>query len=147
MTETRVSTSHYPEIPLIAEGLFRPGPPAILLGGRHMKTGKIVFPCPSGLASEDYESIELGSEGVLWSWTIQRFRPKSPPYAGSDPFEPFALGYVEIPGKVIVESRLVNLHFDKIRSGIDLRLTTVVFPTDNGPKLIYAFEPTEPSHA
>ena len=32
----------------------------------------------------------------LWSWTVQRFRPKSPPYAGPVAFEPYAVGYVDL---------------------------------------------------
>jgi len=43
--------------------------------------------------------VTLPAEGVLWTWTVQRFAPKSPPYvppAGG--FEPFALGYVELDG-------------------------------------------------
>ncbi|RSM37789.1 hypothetical protein DMA12_35650 [Amycolatopsis balhimycina DSM 5908] len=43
--------------------------------------------------------VTLPAEGTLWTWTVQRFAPKSPPYvppAGG--FRPFALGYVELDG-------------------------------------------------
>jgi len=43
--------------------------------------------------------VTLPAEGVLWSWTVQRFAPKSPPYVPpADGFRPFALGYVELDG-------------------------------------------------
>ncbi|WP_284741398.1 Zn-ribbon domain-containing OB-fold protein [Amycolatopsis sp. RTGN1] len=43
--------------------------------------------------------VTLPAEGVLWTWTVQRFAPKSPPYVPpADGFRPFALGYVELDG-------------------------------------------------
>ncbi|VVJ22185.1 conserved protein associated with acetyl-CoA C-acyltransferase [Amycolatopsis camponoti] len=43
--------------------------------------------------------VTLPAEGVLWTWTVQRFAPKSPPYVPpGDGFRPFALGYVELDG-------------------------------------------------
>lgn len=123
----------------IAEGLFTDGPAPALIGGRDRETGRIVFPCPD---SPRFEPCELAREGRLWSYTIQRFRPKSPPYAGPEHFTPWAVGYVELPGQTIVETRLANVPFDAIRIGMDLRLTLV--PLDPGaadPVMIHAFEP------
>jgi uncharacterized OB-fold protein len=80
-----------------------------LLGGRRKSDGKIVFPLPPGAERAYFEPIQLAQQGTLWSWTIQRFRPKTPPYTGDDTdrdFKPFALGYVELPGEIIVESRV-----------------------------------------
>lgn len=48
---------------------------------------------------------ELSRDGVVWSWTVQRYAPKSPPYvppAGS--FRPFVVAYVELPEGVRVEA-------------------------------------------
>jgi uncharacterized OB-fold protein len=43
--------------------------------------------------------VTLPAEGTLWTWTVQRFAPKSPPYVPpADGFRPFALGYVELDG-------------------------------------------------
>jgi uncharacterized OB-fold protein len=42
----------------------------------------------------------LARRGTLWTWTIQCFRPKSPPYAGdAESFEPYGVGYVELPAR------------------------------------------------
>ena len=49
------------------------------------------------------ETVELGTRGTLWTWTVQGFPPKAPPYVGdTDPqtFLPFGVGYVELPGEV-----------------------------------------------
>jgi uncharacterized OB-fold protein len=43
--------------------------------------------------------VTLPAEGTLWTWTVQRFAPKSPPYVPPvDGFRPFAVGYVELDG-------------------------------------------------
>ena len=101
----------------------------------------MVFPCPSN--TELFDPVELPTKGQLWSWTVQRFRPKSPPYTGPDAFTPYAVGYVELPGVVIVESRLVNIPFDQLRIGMDMKLTVETFGENTGgnPVLTYAFEP------
>lgn len=123
----------------IAEGLFTEGPSPALLGGRNRETGRIVFPCPNDVLFEPYP---LGREGTLWSYTVQRFRPKSPPYAGPEAFQPFAMGYVELPGETIVETRLANVPLEAINIGMPLRLTFVPLAPDAAePMMIYAFEP------
>ena len=101
----------------IAEGLYTREPQPRLIGGRECSTGRIVFPCPS---SSGYEPVALQREGTLWSYTVQRYRPKSPPYAGPEAFRPWAVGYVELPGEVIVESRITNVDFADIAIGMAL---------------------------
>jgi uncharacterized OB-fold protein len=101
----------------------------------------MVFPLPPD--SSGYDPVELPSQGTLWSYTVQRFPPKSPPYAGAQPFEPFALGYVELPGALIVESRLTEVAFDALSLGLQMELTTIELRTDpdGAAVLIYAFRP------
>jgi uncharacterized OB-fold protein len=98
-----------------------------LIGGRGAD-GRIRFPVPEGDAGAAFEPVPLSRQGTLWSWTVQRFEPKRPPYAGPQPFEPFMLGYVELPGEVIVESLLVGI--DAPRIGMALELTIVPFAGD-----------------
>ena len=127
----------------VAAGLLTEEPEPRLIGGRHRVSGRIVFPCPQGSERADYEAIPLSRTGRLWSWTIQRFRPKSPPYAGPDPFEPFAVGYVELPGETIVEARLTDVAFEALGVGMPMRLTVVPFSTDTDGTIVttYAFQP------
>ena len=123
----------------IAEGLFTDEASPRLIGGREIATGRIVFPCPP---NDRFEPVPLAREGHLWSYTIQRFRPKSPPYAGPDAFAPWALGYVELSGETIVEARLENVDFDAIEIGMPLQLTQVALDPDaEEPLAIPAFEP------
>jgi uncharacterized protein len=123
----------------IAEGLFTDETPPRLVGGRHRETGRIVFPCPEG---GDYEPWPLRREGTLWSYTIQRYRPKSPPYAGPEAFAPWAVAYVELPGETIVEARLANVPLDEVRIGMALELTQIPLDPDAADSvLIHAFQP------
>lgn len=75
----------------------------------------------------------------MWSWTVQRFRPKTPPYKGPEEFEPFAIGYVELPGATIVESRLADVAFDDLRIGMPMKLTAVPFTTDDEGRQVMTF--------
>lgn len=135
----------------IAEGLFRTDPPR-LIGARAKADGRIVFPMPSGAEAARYDPVELPAEGTLWSYTVQRFRPKSPPYAGHDDersFKPFALGYVELEGQVIVESRLEVDDFAQLKVGMPMRLDLVPFRTapDGAEVLSYVFRPVQGASA
>lgn len=125
----------------IGEGLFRETPEPTLIGGRHRETGRIAFPCPDDGAR--WEAVDLPRRGTLWSWTVQRFRPKSPPYTGPEEFTPFAIGYVELPGATIVETQLTGVDFDRLTIGMAMELTTIAFSTDaNGNEVrLYAFTP------
>jgi uncharacterized protein len=120
----------------IAEGLWSNGAQPCLIGARRKSDGEIIFPMPQGDAADDYDAIELSPIGTLWSWTIQSFRPKTPPFIGPEEFAPFAIGYVELPGQVIVETRLTQTHGLKI--GMPMELVIVPF---DGSVLTYAFRP------
>ncbi|WP_088182971.1 Zn-ribbon domain-containing OB-fold protein [Sphingobium sp. Z007] len=125
----------------VADGLFAAQPQPHLIGGRDRETGRIVFPCP--VANPRFEEIDLPPRGRVWSWTIQRFRPKTPPYIGPEAFEPFAIGYVELPGAVIVETRIVGVAFDAIRIGMEMETVIIPFATDASGRTVvtYAFAP------
>lgn len=123
----------------IVEGLFTEETPPRLIGGRDRASGRIVFPCPDG---SSYEPVPLAREGTLWSFTIQRFRPKTPPYAGPEAFVPWIVAYVELPGQVIVEARLVDVAFHEVKIGMPLRFKPAPLDPDAADTvLIPAFAP------
>lgn len=133
----------------VAEGVFvegRDGPR--LIAGRRKSDGDIRFPMPKGPEAALYDPVELAGEGRLWSYTVQRFRPKTPPYIGEDDeksFRPFALGYVEFPGEVIVEGRLLTDDFTTLRIGQPMTVAVEAFPTSTrGEVRTYAFRAIAP---
>jgi uncharacterized OB-fold protein len=114
-----------------------------LIGGRCRHCGRAAFPhrdrCPS-CAHEGVEPVPLPSEGTLWSYTIQGFRPPSPPFNGAEAaeFEPFGVGYVELPGWLRVETRLLG-DPGELRIGMPLRLV----PLEIEGEQLFAFAPVD----
>lgn len=129
----------------VAENLFTgEGDTARLLAGRHRGTGRLQFPFPAGSDGEEYELTELSPTGKLWSYTVQRFRPKAPYNGrGTDAdFKPYGVGYIELPGQLIVESRIVADDLTALKIGQPMRITTEAYREDAGePVLTYAFTP------
>lgn len=130
----------------IAEGLIEVGADGPhLIGGRRKTDGVVVFPLPAGSEGNNYEPVRLAREGKLWSYTVQRFRPKSPPYTGADDersFRPFALGYVELPGQVIVETRIAVDDPATLKIGMPMEMALADFPRAGGDTVqTYAFAP------
>jgi uncharacterized protein len=132
----------------VATALFvGEGDDARLLAGRRKIDGRLIFPLPVGGRAHQYDVVELGRDGLLWSWTVQRFAPKEPydgPAGGH--FRPYGVGYIELPGEIIVESRLIDVDFTQLRIGMRMSLTTEVYRTEsNGIRVMtYAFRPGRP---
>jgi uncharacterized OB-fold protein len=131
----------------LAQGLYTiVGEKPRLLGGRSKSDGTYAFPLPQGPQGELFDAVELASEGTLWSYTVQRFRPKTP-YAGpgdETTFKPYAVGYVELAGQIIVESPLKVDDFASLKIGMPMSLTLIPFRQDeDGTEVLtYAFQPT-----
>ncbi|SUD49282.1 Predicted nucleic-acid-binding protein containing a Zn-ribbon [Nocardia otitidiscaviarum] len=131
-----------PQLMVSAGGRYR------LRGGRCAGCGDHHFPlgatCPRCGGTEIAETV-LADEGVLWSWTVQRFPPPSPPYARRpDDFVPFGLGYVELPGQLIVETLLTDSDPARLRIGMPMRLTTLPVLVESGrTATTFAFAPID----
>ncbi len=130
----------------VAEGVFVDGADgARLIAGRRKTDGEMRFPMPRGPESAFYDPVELAPEGKLWSYTVQRFRPKTPPYIGADDeksFKPYAVGYVEFAGQVIVEGRILVDDPSSLKIGLPMKVALEAFPTSTrGQVTTYAFEP------
>jgi uncharacterized OB-fold protein len=117
-----------------------------LIGSRCRRCGVVAFPRQASCAActcSDVEERRLARKGTLWTWTIQCFPPKSPPYAGSaEDFEPYGVGYVELQGEVRVEARLTESDPERLRIGMPMELVLVPAPGSDGV-LTYAFRPVE----
>ena len=114
---------------------------------RGLRSGRV----PGRAACERCGGIEvtktlLSDRGTLWTFTTQGFPPPSPPYDGAETFEPYALGYVELPGEVMVEARLTEPDPDRLAIGQPMRLAIVPYTVrpDGTQVLTFAFEPADP---
>jgi uncharacterized OB-fold protein len=135
----------------IADGLFTwPSDDPKLLGGRCADCGAVAFPVPpscSRCAGQAIDTVELPSTGTLWTWTIQGFPPKSPPYLLVETpltFKPYGVGYIDL-GEVKVEARLTIADPAVLRIGMPMVLRIIPFaPDEAGNELVtFAFAPQE----
>ena len=135
----------------IAPGLFTwPAEEPQLIGGKCTACGVVTFPkqgsCPRCNGQDVVEEL-LDRRGTLWTWTVQGFLPKSPPYAGTETakdFQGYGVGYVELPGQVKVETRLTEHDPAKLQIGMAMDLVIIPFKTDEeGREVVtFAFAPT-----
>ena len=135
----------------VADGIFeiRDGKP-VLLGTRCTNCGNHMFPrqtgCPRCLFNEQ-EDVELATRGTLWTWTVQAFPPKAPPYLGpvGDDFEPYGVGYVELPGQLRVEGRLTVSDPEQLQIGMEMELVLdpLCIDDDGNQVVTYAFAPVQ----
>jgi len=121
-----------------------------LIGSRCTDCGNHMFPpqndCPKCTGSNT-ETVELDTKGTLWTWTIQGYPPKSPPYKGpSDPktFEPYGVGYIELPNQLKIESRLTVATKEELQIGMEMELVFVpLYTNEEGEEVMtFAFAPT-----
>ena len=136
----------------VADGIFNivDGKP-VLLGSRCTNCDNHMFPrqqgCPRCMFDQQ-EDIELASTGTLWSWTVQAFPPKAPPYLGpvGDDLVPYGVGYVELPGQVRVEARLTVADPKQLKIGMamEIVLEPLAVDDDGNTVVTYAFTPTSP---
>ena len=81
-----------------------------LRGSRCDSCSTVAFPASVSCqrcGGAETTGIDLSTTGTVWTATIQRFPPKSPPYVPpAEGFTPFAVGYVALPEGVKVEALL-----------------------------------------
>ncbi len=134
----------------VAEGVFTwPSDEPHLIGSRCTSCGTHAFPAQGGCAKctgTETEQVELEHRGTLWTWTVQGFPPKSPPYVGDtspEGFRPYGVGYIELAGQVRVESRLTESDPAKLEIGMEMEMVIETLgQDDDGNDLVtYAFAP------
>ncbi len=132
----------------VDDGLFVEGDDGpSLVASSCRACGTTTFPrqqsCPKCTRTDMADRL-LPRRGTLWSFTVQGFRPKSP-YAGPKDFTPYGVGYVELPGAVIVEAILTGNDPQRLRIGDPMELVVVPFrEDDDGTQVLtYAFSPVQ----
>ncbi len=125
----------------LAPEVFASLDPLTLAGSRCDSCATVQFPsAPScaHCARVSPEVIELPRTGRVWTWTVQRFRPK-PPFAMpvDEAFAPFVVGYVDL-GPVLVASWLL---VDPSQVGIGLPVRLVEHTLPGSDAAAYAFRP------
>ena len=123
-----------------------PAPDPALKASRCVDCGQHDFPAMTSCrhcGGTDVATVRLPRSGTLWTWTVQRFLPKAPyrsPQTEAT-FEPFGLGYVELPGALRIETRLLESDVHKLRIGapVELAFYTQFVEPDGTEVVNYAF--------
>lgn len=133
----------------MVEGLFTwPADSPQLIASRCLDCRELCFPqqssCPA-CTGRRTEPVTLSRRGTLWTWTIQHFPPPLP-FAGDtnrDAFQPFGVGYVELPEGIRIEGRLTECDPARLRIGqaMELDLEPFRFAAQGVEKLIYVWRP------
>ena len=120
---------------------------AHLVGSRCVKCGEVRFPvsafCPQ-CCTGTTETVGLSRRGILYSFTVQRFRPP-PPYRGPQEFEPYGVGMIELPEGLRVTAVLAGHDLDGLRVGMEMELiVTKLFEDEMGRDVLgYKFRPVD----
>jgi uncharacterized OB-fold protein len=94
-----------------------------LIGSRCVSCGELFFPKQdSGLCSycqsRDLEEVRLGSRGKIYSFTVVMQRP--PVYYQAE--VPYAIGFVELPEGIRIETLFTGCDLDFLRIGMDVEM-------------------------
>ena len=113
-----------------------------LIANRCQSCGEIYFPrkqiC-TNCQSEDLEDIKLSRRGKIYSFTVVMQRPAIW-YKGP---VPYAIGYVELPDGVRVETPFTDCDLEALEIGMDVELVIEkLYEDDEGSEIMaYKFRP------
>ncbi len=121
-----------------------------LIGSRCCQCDEKYFPHVNSCTrccSSELQPFDLGGSGLLWSWTVQSFLPKPPYNSGetAESFEPYGVGYIEMPCGVKVEARLTTADPQCLEIGMPMTLLLIQYGHRPGgePLTTFAFTPDQ----
>lgn len=117
----------------LVNGAGSPDDDVVLYGSKCTNCGEVSIGTNDGCLNcggDNVESVTLANEGTLWTYTVIRHQPPGD-YLGPDPFEPYALGLVELPDGVRIMTPLAG-DIDEFEIGSVVRAVPWVLVTDDG---------------
>ena len=117
-----------------------------LVGSACRACGAVTFPgkgsCPRCTGTDVARHL-LATTGTLWAFTVQGFPPKEPYVRAGAPFEPFGVGYVDLGGEVLVETRIVADDLETLHVGLPMELVLEPLEVAGTGEVVvtYAFGP------
>jgi hypothetical protein len=132
--------------PVVDEILQLDGAGPHLLGSACQDCDTVYFPpvlsCRNpDCAGKTIVPSQLGGAGVLFSFTIQRYRP--PALFALEPWDAYAIGSVDLVGGVRVLG-IIQAPFDQLSPGLAVRLSSSrLNDGEEGPVVTHVFVPEE----
>jgi uncharacterized OB-fold protein len=120
-----------------------------LVGSRCRKCGEVFFPKRDGslcsyCQGEDFEEIKLSLRGTVYSYTVIMQRP--PEYYKGE--VPYAIGFVELPEGVRVETLFTGCELDDLQVGMEVEMVIdkLCEEEDGTEVYCYKFRPVKASN-
>jgi hypothetical protein len=133
----------------VADDLFRlSADGADLVGSRCTACGTQYFPKSLSCRNPhcDDKTVEealFGRRGRLHSYTVQSYRP--PALFRMEPWAPYPIGLVELPGGLRVMGILTGVDADELLIGMDLELTVEPLYRDEARREVLTYKYRPPS--
>lgn len=132
----------------VIDGLFeQTAEGARLLGSRCATCDTPYFPrserCHNpGCDHSDTQDASFGPGGVLWSYSVQNY-PPPPPARYDEPYEPYALGVVDLHDGLRVVGRMAVDDHAELRAGdeVELVIGALYHDDDGTAQLSWMFRP------
>ncbi len=93
---------------------------------------------------QNLETVALSTKGKLYAFTVMYY-PAPPPYQAPDPFEPYGVGWIELPEGLVLYSLLTENDPQKLKVGMDMELRIECLrQDDNGNDIMVSkYRPVE----
>jgi uncharacterized OB-fold protein len=129
----------------VKEGLFTlpsAGDKGHLIGTKCRSCGEVFFGRTSSCSScqgVDVEQIRLSDSGKLYNYTVLRFKPPAPWKGVSEPYQPFATGFVELPEGVRILSIITDCDVEKLKPQMDMEVVVRKYYEDEAGNDVYTY--------
>jgi len=117
-----------------------------LLASKCKQCGEIFFPKKNGgvcthCQHDEFSEITLSPKGKIYSYSVVNIRP--PEYYKGE--VPYALGYVDLPEGVKVETLFTQCDFDmlKVNMEVEMILDTLHIDEEGNEVICYKFRPVK----
>lgn len=128
----------------VREGLWTSEENPQLIGSQCNNCGEIFFPKRNGVLcsncqSSSFREIKLSRKGKIYSYTVVMQRP--PIYYKGE--VPYAIGFVELPDGVRIETLFTGCNFDDLKVGKEVELVIdKLYEEEDGTEIFcYKFKP------
>lgn len=125
----------------VREGLWTSDEKPQLIGSQCLNCGEVFFPKrENGLCSHcqsnDLREIKLSPRGKIYSYTVVMQRP--PVYYQAE--VPYAIGFVELPEGIRVETLLTGGNLEDLRVGMEVEMLIDKLHTEEDGTEVYCYK-------